>query len=253
MRSLTVTSSRSRRAYVVSNSSSFCLDNPGPVQISTSYVYHPRISKSFSRIGLCFSRNWNFQQQSFLARHPEPIADLRWTSAECQTRNLASRKSNKRNANVDQHSERNVPNFESCTLRDGSHAFSFFDECPADLSPQVSSWQLGWAKTILGVKEVDPTQGKLYYRVGYCPVALDKGFAKAKTLLFPGFKKTPEYEALDNIHMPPETKRRLQRLATDSDMTSLWETNDFSALKWFHDNGVPQVIQTTEPLFRGYT
>ncbi len=143
--------------------------------------------------------------------------------------------------------------FEPCTLRDGSYAFSFFDECPADLSLQVSSWQLGWAKTILGVKEVDPTQGKLYYRVGYCPVALDKGFAKAKTLLFPGFKKTPEYEALDNIHMPPETKRRLQRLATDSDMTSLWETNDFSALKCFHDNGIEQVRQTTEPLFRGYT
>lgn len=25
---------------------------------------------------------------------------------------------------------------------------------------------------------------------------------------------------------------------------------DVSALKWFHDNGVPQVIQTTAPLFR---
>ena len=106
---------------------------------------------------------------------------------------------------------------------------------------------------ILNTKEVDPAKGKLYYRVGYCPVALDKGFAKAKTLLFPGFKKTPEYEALDNAHMPPKTKRRLQRLAKTSDMSSLLETWDVSALKWFDDKGVRQVIQTTKPLFRRTT
>lgn len=142
--------------------------------------------------------------------------------------------------------------FEPCTLRDGSHAFSFFDEC-SDLSPQVASSQRLLSKKILGIKEVDPVEGKLYYRVGYCPVALDKGFAKAKTLLFPGFKKTPEYEMLDKAYMPPDMKRRLQRLATNSDMSSLWEAGDVSALKWFHDNGVTQVRQTTEPLYRGDT
>ena len=142
--------------------------------------------------------------------------------------------------------------FEPCTLRDGSPAFSFFDEC-SDHSPQLTSAQGQWSKTILGVKEMDPTRGKLYYRVGYCPVAFDQGFAKAKTLLFPGFKKTPEYEMLDKARMPPDTKRRLQRIATNSNISHLWETDDVSALKWFHDNGVPQVIQTTEPLFQGYT
>ena len=140
--------------------------------------------------------------------------------------------------------------FEPCTLRDGSPAFSFFDECFPHSSPKLASSQRLLSEKILGTKEVDPAKGKLYYRVGYCPVALDKGFAKAKTLLFPGFKKTPEYEALDNAHMPPKTKRRLQRLAKTSDMSSLLETWDVAALKWFHDNGVPQVIQTTEPLFR---
>ncbi len=143
--------------------------------------------------------------------------------------------------------------FEPCTLRDGSPAFSFFDECPnPDPGQQVVSFKFRLAKNILGSKEVDPTQGKLYYRVGYCPVAFDQGFAKAKTLLFPGFKKTPEYEMLEKVRMPSDTKRRLQRLATNSDISHLWETDDVSALKWFHDNGVPQVIQTTEPLFRGY-
>ena len=139
--------------------------------------------------------------------------------------------------------------FELCTLRGGSPAFSFFDEC-SHHSPQLASSQRLLSEKILGTKEVDPTQGKLYYRVGYCPVVFDQGFAKAKTLLFPGFKKTSEYEALDNAHMPRETKRRLQRLATNSDMSSLWEKGDVSALKWFHDNGVPQVIQTAKPLFR---
>ena len=142
--------------------------------------------------------------------------------------------------------------FEPCILRDGSPAFSFFNEC-SEISPQVVSSHLLWSRNILGIKEVDPTQGKLYYRIGYCPIVFDQGFAKAKTLLFPGFKSTPEYEALDKAHMPPETKRRLQRLATNSDISSLWETEDVSALKWFHHNGVPQVLQTTKPLFRGDT
>ena len=142
--------------------------------------------------------------------------------------------------------------FEPCTLRDGSPAFSFFNEC-SEISPQVVSSHLLWSRNILGIKEVDPTQGKLYYRIGYCPIVFDQGFAKAKTLLFPGFKSTPEYRALDKAHMPPDTKRRLQRLATKNDMSSLWETEDIAALKWFHDNGVPQVIQTTKPLFRRAT
>ena len=111
--------------------------------------------------------------------------------------------------------------------------------------------RIQWAKTILGIQEVDPTKGKRYYRVGSCPVVLDQDFAKATTFLFPGFRETPEYEALDNTHIPQDTKRRLQRLATNSDMSSRLETDDVSALKRFHDNGVPQVIQTTKPLFRG--
>ena len=142
--------------------------------------------------------------------------------------------------------------FEPCTLRDGCRAFSFFDEC-SHHSPQLASSQRLLSEKILSPKEVDPTKGKLYYRVGYCPVVFDQGFAKAKTLLFPGFKQTPEYEKLDKADMPREKKRRLQRLATNSDMSSLWETGDVSALKWFHHNGVPQVTQTTKPLFRGNT
>ena len=141
--------------------------------------------------------------------------------------------------------------FEPCTLRDGNLAFSFFDEC-SHHSPQLASSQRLLSEKILSPKEVDPTKGKLYYRVGYCPIVLDQGFAKAKTFLFPGFNKTPE-RALDKAHMPLDTKRRLQRLAKDSNLRHLWETDDVSALKWFHDNGVPQVIQTTEPLFRGDT
>ena len=142
--------------------------------------------------------------------------------------------------------------FEPYTLRDGSPAFSFFDEC-SHHSPQLASSQRLLSEKILAPKEVDPAKGKLYYRVGYCPVALDKDFAKAKTLLFPGFKQTPEYEKLDKADMPLEKKRRLQRLATNSNMSHLWETGDVSALKWFHDNGVRQVCQTTKPLFRGDT
>jgi len=137
--------------------------------------------------------------------------------------------------------------FEPCTLRDGGDAITFFDECTERF------WNYRYVEEVLGVTNINPAQGKLYYRVGYCPIVIDGRFAKAKTLLFPGFAKTPEYEKLDKSNLPLTEKRRLKLIAKDSQAANyLIKTDDFSAIKWFHTNGVPQVIQTNKRLFANY-
>ena len=147
--------------------------------------------------------------------------------------------------------------FEPCTLRDGGPAFSFFDEC-SHHSPQLASSQRLLSEKILGTKKVGPAKGKLYYRVGYCPIVFDQGFAKAKTFLPPGFHKTPEYGVLNKAHMPSDTRRRLQRFATDSARlpypleTSTSPQVDSLQQQWY-SAGIPQLIQTTKPLYREAT
>jgi len=135
--------------------------------------------------------------------------------------------------------------FEPCTLGDGGVAFTFFDLCD-----DRRSWNYSYVENVLGVGNLEPRKGKPYYRVGYCPVVFEREFAKAKTLLLPGYAKTPECEALDKSALPPEEKARLRSMATNSEVAAhLMKMNDLSAIKWFHENAVPQVIQTDKPVF----
>lgn len=134
--------------------------------------------------------------------------------------------------------------FEPCSLADGSPAFTFWDEIGDE-----RFWQFSYIRNVLGVNNYSQAAGKPYYRVGYCSVVFEGEFAKATTLLFPGFSKTPEAAALRRSRLPEEKKRRLTRLAEGSDQMRLVQSDDFSAIKWFHDNGIPQVIQTTRQFF----
>jgi hypothetical protein len=47
-----------------------------------------------------------------------------------------------------------------------------------------------------------------------------------------------------------DEKTRLERLAVDHTRDNLLSSKDFSAIKWLHENGIPQVIQTHEPVNR---
>jgi hypothetical protein len=113
-------------------------------------------------------------------------------------------------------------------------------------------WNHCYVKAILGAG-YDPSNGNPYYRVGYCPVALDGQFAVAKTFLPPGFCKTPEYEAVCRANLPPAEKSRLQRMATDErTLLRLTEEEDFSAVRCYHAS-VPQVVQTHEEWYFQYS
>jgi hypothetical protein len=131
--------------------------------------------------------------------------------------------------------------YEACQLSNHPLAFTFYDICG---DPRFGPYQ--YVTEVLGADKLDPALGKPYYRVGYCPAdIIDGRFIRARTLLFPGYRQTPEYRILQNSSLSHKEKARLGQLAQKSDVGTLADTGDFSALKWFHDNGAPQVIQTT--------
>jgi hypothetical protein len=94
-----------------------------------------------------------------------------------------------------------------------------------------------------------PGRKLCYYRVGYCPVVVEGDFAKATTLLYPGYGGTPEYGLIVRSGLGREERRTLLDTASGMSRDVLERTGDFSLTKWFHDNGVPQVIETDEDFF----
>ena len=134
--------------------------------------------------------------------------------------------------------------FERCDLDGGQVGFTFYDMCG-----KAPFWQRHYVTEVLGAENVDPAKGECYYRVGYCPAIIEGGFIKAKTLLLPGFAKTPEYGAILRSSLARREKQEMIEKAKHLDAGGLWKSNDLSVIKWFHDNGVPQVVQLPTHVF----
>ena len=98
------------------------------------------------------------------------------------------------------------------------------------------------------IDEINPYK-KYYCRLGYCPLVLTGEFAKAITFLTPGMKGTPEYELIQRID---NQKERYVINRSKENITSLkrhGETNDFDAIKYFHEHGIHQVIASNKEIF----
>jgi SEC-C motif-containing protein len=142
--------------------------------------------------------------------------------------------------------------FESCTLYPDQPALTFYEDCYlADYHPRSLNFANEYFNQLIGPY---PDYGKgehWYFRVGYCPTVVNGDFVVAKTLLFPGFMKTPEYGLMLNSSLSESEKRRMKRMATDDSHTAeyMQKTFDFSTIKWFHDNGVAQVMSLGADVF----
>lgn len=131
--------------------------------------------------------------------------------------------------------------YEKCKLHDNQLAFTFYDfpTFPGMIKHEIIKHILGSNISGLGC----------HGRVGYCPAVIEEGFIKAKTLLVPGYKTTPEYNLIRNSNLSYQEKQGLIRKTEQLSLAKLAETRDFSILKWFHDRGVPQVMQTDKNLY----
>jgi len=116
---------------------------------------------------------------------------------------------------------------------------TFFDMC----SEGFTSHQ--YLTEVLNDYEPDKNY---FYRVGYCPVGFSGKFVSAITMLTPGMRGTPEHKLLENSNLSNKKKNRFRDLV-DISMNKLEFRNSkdhFEAVKWFHTNGIPQVIQLDE-------
>lgn len=131
--------------------------------------------------------------------------------------------------------------FEKCELHNGQLAFTFFAECKDGyLSEQFVNEVLG--------RQIENGQN-FYYRVGYCPAVIEGEFVKATSLLPPGFRGTPEFTAIVQADIPRWEKNSMLQQATTMDLDRVKLEGDFGLIKWFHEAGVPQVVESEAPYY----
>jgi hypothetical protein len=137
--------------------------------------------------------------------------------------------------------------FEPALLYPDQLGFAIYNMC---FTPGFVHHKI-YAQDIFGLDNEVPGMGRLYYKVGYCAVAIEGEFAKAKTFLPPGYRSTPEYGLLLDSALPKAKKEEWIAKATDeswSELNNLMQ-GDTEIIKWFHQNGVPQVKQIRETVF----
>ena len=95
---------------------------------------------------------------------------------------------------------------------------------------------------------------RYYYRVGYCPIQFFGDVARAETLLVPGMnyrRGTPEGRLIDQSGLSGvEVKSKRDQVERQLSMKALVERGDYSLLKWFHQQGVPQVVEIEQEVFK---
>jgi hypothetical protein len=131
--------------------------------------------------------------------------------------------------------------FEDCSDQYGEPCFTLYNAC----KPGLPYGDL--PRLLLGEEK----PGKAYYfRIGYCPAAIEGDMAKAITLKSPGMTGTPERVALRRARLSLPERDRLNELAKKLEYRELAEADNYSLIKWFHEHGVPQVVAFDHEVFR---
>jgi len=125
----------------------------------------------------------------------------------------------------------NCNHFEEATIHPFTPGFTFYNRCVGDLSHEYVQYILGG---------ILPQKG-YYFRIGYCPILLTSEYALSKTILFPGYRGTPEYSLIVQSDISYQEKSKLLQYCDGLTIPKLNETYDFRHMKWFHDNGITQV------------
>ena len=133
--------------------------------------------------------------------------------------------------------------YEPVTLTNGSEALRVDMEMP--LTTAFFDYYARFTKKILGLPETHVfSERDVMYRVlGYLPMQVQGRYARAKTFLLPGFTKTPECELARRKAATPAERLLLQAMTDEEKRTGDIQGETIEAIKWYHDNGVPQVFR----------
>lgn len=107
-----------------------------------------------------------------------------------------------------------------------------------------------YVNEILQEKEIN---SNFCFRIGYCPIGLNDNFACAITLLTPGMKGTPEDYLIKRANLSYENEKNIRNNVQDMISKNIWiHKKNLEAVKWFHQNGIPQVMQINEKIFQEF-
>ncbi len=124
--------------------------------------------------------------------------------------------------------------FERSVVHPDQLAFTFFNDCIHGFSSH------SMAEFVVGE---ECKAGDWFYRLGYGIADVEGEFVVARTVLFPGHDKTPEHGLIMKSRLPRETKEKMKQELWGMDFQKQVSHPSFGYIKWFHENGVPQVIQ----------
>lgn len=108
--------------------------------------------------------------------------------------------------------------------------------------PGTSSNYDRYVRQVFGEDNVVAGAGPVYVVAGYLPLHVQGKYARAKTFLFPGYASTPEDGLARAGIAPPHVRRKLLAMAQDNTFASVAEGDTLECIKWYHENGVPQVF-----------
>jgi hypothetical protein len=128
--------------------------------------------------------------------------------------------------------------FEPLEFADGQPAIRLYGECDDVPDREMRLYR----DRILG-DAYQPGKGKAHYVLGYCPIAFKGGKAVATTFLYPGYSGTPEDVLVRRARIAPPERERLVQAANNNNHNRVLSLGNSDVIKWYHDNGVPQVVQ----------
>ena len=140
---------------------------------------------------------------------------------------------------------KSVWRYEPTELNDGQQALRVLTYI--DPNEAGTKWHDVYVKQILGEDNVPDRGQMLAVVLGYLPVEVSGRFARAVTFLPPGYSNTPEAKLVDAL--PPDAwmRRRVRALAKNANFHSVFYHKAAEAIKWYHNNGAPQVFPVTSP------
>jgi hypothetical protein len=132
------------------------------------------------------------------------------------------------------------------TLHDGQESLRVDFELP--LTTAYYDYYAAYARTILHLPESHtfPRSEKWYAVMGYLPLQVQGKYARAKTFLLPGFMKTPEFGLARRAKLSLEDHVMLTAMTDETKRTGDLAGDTIAAIKWYHDNGVPQVFRPSQ-------
>ena len=122
-----------------------------------------------------------------------------------------------------------------------------------DIDSQLTDTNIfKYAKGILGEKceEFLEKHDRFKVKIGYFPYVNDNDFTVLKTCVLPGMIGTPEHEYLSKAKVPQSEFFKVQESLKNSTLKEIISSENFFAMKWFHDRGLKQITpikSTTSP------